>query len=252
MNLTNALRKKIIKLTGYWVYKKKHLPVGTDLFEDLTSKININIKTVFDIGANIGQTAFQYHAAFPNSHILSFEPIRATFEILKNNTKSSKNIDCYNIAFGETVGIVEVKLFDESQSYLNSLKLSAMNPNDSAKTEKIQVDTIDEFLKNNKQIDSIDLLKIDTEGFEIQVLKGANEAIQNGKIKLIYLEAGFSKSNHRSSYYPEIHDFLDSNGFSFFGLYEIAQNEIADKYHFGNALFIHDSLTKYLEKWGQR
>ena len=219
------------------------MPIGTDLFEDIKSKINIDIKNIFDVGANIGQTALQFSEAFPNSHILSFEPISSTFDILKNNTRKKINIDCYHFAFGDKINEIDVKLFDESQSYLNSLKVKAMNQYDFAKTEKVKVDTIDEFLKINKQINKIELLKIDTEGYEIQVLKGASYSIKTGKIKLIYLEAGFSKSNNRSTYYPEIHDYLDSNGYSFFGLYEISQKEIANKFQYGNALFVHDSIT---------
>lgn len=247
MSLTNSLRKSIIKLTGYWIYKRKHLPVGIDLFEDINRKTDLTMKTIFDVGANIGLTAKQFQEVFPNSIVLAFEPVANTFQILKNNVKSNEKIICHNFAFGEKNEVIEIKLFDHSQSYLNSLKVNAMNPKDSAQTEKIQVKTIDTFLNDNPEINSIDLLKIDTEGFETQVLQGALMAINSGKIKLIYLEVGFSKTNHRSTYYPSIHDFLDSNGFSFFGMYEITHKEINIKYNYGNALFIHDSVTNHVK-----
>lgn len=247
MNFTNSLRKGLIKLTGYWIYRKKYLPVGTDLMEDLKTKINLDIRTIFDVGANIGNTTYEYNDAFPKAHIFSFEPISTTFLLLETKLKGLINVCCHKIAFGENKGFVEVKLFDENEHYLNSLELNSMNSKKSAKIELVEVDTIDHFLNNHAEISTIDLLKIDTEGFEIQVLKGASSAIQNGRIKLIYLEVGFSKSNHRSTYISDIHDFFDANNFSFFGLYDMSIQRISDKYQYANVLFIHDSVkTNYL------
>lgn len=243
MNFTNTIRNWLIKLTGYYIFKKKYLPIGTDLLEDINTKINIEIKTIFDVGANIGQSTLLYSKVFPKANIMSFEPISYTFKDLERNTEKLKNVTLFQFAFGEKMGMAEVKLFDESKSALNSLKHGSMNSENAAKIEVVEVNTIDEFLKKNPEIKNIDLLKIDTEGFEIQVLTGAISALKSGRIKLVFLEVGFSKFNLRSTYISEFHDFFDSNNFSFFGLYDMSIQRIGDKYHYANVLFIHDSIT---------
>ena len=246
MNIKNLLRRKFIDFTGYWIFKRGQLPIGTDIIEDLINKLDIPLNNIFDVGANIGQSARVFSDHFANSKIFSFEPINSTFEELKKNTKHIKNIECHKIAFGEEVKTVEVKLHDYPS--LNTLNLSIMNDSPSAKVEKITTSTIDAFMQENKKIENIDLLKIDVEGFEIPVLSGAIKSIKSGNVKLIYLEVGFSKSNERNSYFPMVHEFMEQNGFTFFGLYEIFYHYKSST-HYGNALYIHNNYLHKIKQW---
>jgi FkbM family methyltransferase len=240
---TTILREKLIQLTGYWMYKKKLLPIGADIIVDLKEKVGIDFKNFFDVGANIGQTALLFSRNFPNATIHSFEPIKGTFKKLIENTKKNSAIKCHKLALSDIEEEIEVKVFDDDKSVLNSLKTHLQDPSQNAKLEKIQTTTLDCFVSRN-EIGSIDLLKIDTEGFEIPVLNGAMESLKNHSIKSIYIEVGFSKKNVRNTYFIDAFDFLSELGYVFFGFYEIHHYDLENQNHFGNALFIHPAYIK--------
>src|SRR5215213_2166853 len=101
MSLKTTLRKKIIDLTGYWIYKKNSLPVGADVVVDLKEKISLELKTIFDVGANVGQTAIWFSESFPEAMLFSFEPISSTYDTLVKNVASNKKIHCHKLAFSD-------------------------------------------------------------------------------------------------------------------------------------------------------
>lgn len=167
-----ALKRFFVNYLGIWFCKRSNLPIGVDIFEDIKFKMGVkSLKNIFDVGANIGQTVFQLKSAFPESNIYSFEPIKMTYLQLLGNTKELQGVSCENFALGSKSEKKSIKVFEEKNSVLNSLNVSAMNSAANAVTEIINVSTIDEYCTSNNIL-QIDLLKIDTEGFEIEVLKG--------------------------------------------------------------------------------
>lgn len=243
MNKT-FLREKFIELTGYWTYKKTVLPVGADIMVDLKEKIGIDIQTIFDVGANIGQTALHFTKHFPKANIHSFEPVSSTFKKLVSNTKDNARIKCHQLALSNIKEQISISVFDDNEhSELNSLKNNLQSKTGNTKMETINTDTLNHFVEENK-IDSIDLLKIDTEGYEMPVLNGSMNALQNNRVKLIYLEVGFSKSNPRHTFFIDAFQFLAEHNFSLFGLYEIHHYDLKKDNHYGNALFIHKNHSK--------
>jgi hypothetical protein len=96
-----------------------------------------------------------------------------------------------------------------------------------------------------QNIDEICLLKIDTEGYELQVLNGFKSMFIKNKIKMVYCEIGLNYSDTRHIYLNEINDFMSKNDFYLFGLYGVANGGIKSGEHFGNALYIN---RKYLEE----
>jgi FkbM family methyltransferase len=155
-------------LTGYWVHKQKYLPTGTNLFLDLESLGKQDFKVVFDVGANVGQTATNYAINFPQAQILSFEPVNASYNKLKQNIIGFKNVTCFNIAFGSEQSSRELVLNSDPTCVKNSLKPSLQNKDVNADSQLIEIDTIDNFIFEQR-LDTIDFLKIDTEGWEIVV-----------------------------------------------------------------------------------
>lgn len=240
---TRTLREKLIDLTGYWMYKKKVLPIGADLMVDIKEKIGLEPKTIFDVGANIGQTAKLFSRYFPKAVIHSFEPVSSSFEKLSAFAKKNPGIKPYQLALSNVQEQIPMKLFEGEASVLNSFKNHLQNNSEGARVEMIRADTLDHFIAEHN-IDEIDLLKIDTEGYEIPVLNGSLTTLKNNKIKLIYLEVGFSTKNVRHSYFFEVFDLLTQYGFSLFGLYEIHHYDFENENHFGNALFIHKKYLK--------
>jgi FkbM family methyltransferase len=239
--LKERIKAFIQNTTGLRMLNGNHLPIGLDLKADITQKLGIQPALIFDVGANIGQSALYYHQVFPGSVIYSFEPVSTTFKKLTENTRSFSNIKPYRSAFGSVAGEKEILLFPEEQSYLNSLKEESKELHAGTIKEVIRIDTIDDFVQKN-HIENIDLLKIDTEGFELQVIRGAENMINNKRVKLIYCETGFSSHDTFKTYFPEILNYLVEKGYILFGFYEMGNYQNINQHikggtQYGNALF---------------
>lgn len=234
--MKSNLRISLIRLTGYWMYKQNRLPIGCDLATDIKNKIQLPMKVIFDVGANIGQTATRFNDEYPGAKIFSFEPVLGTYERLKEKVTHMHNVSCFQLALGESNYETEIKVYTGKDSLLNSLKEVSMNQE--GRTETIKVVTGDDFCKKNN-VDQIDLLKIDTEGYELEVLKGFTEMIAAGKIRAIFCEVGFDKSNKRNTFLNDVLNFTSDRGFQFYGLYDMFNKTLVNGSDFGSALFVH-------------
>lgn len=160
--------------------------------------INISLKKIikskpliFDVGANVGQSIKRFNKIFNQPFIHSFEPDPFTYEKLVNNSKEYLNLKLNNVAIGEKK---EIKIFNlNSKSETNSFHDWHNDPiNKGDKTEKkISVPVIslqDYILENN--ITEIDLIKIDTQGFEEEVLLGLKNKtiVKNFLIEIIFMD----------------------------------------------------------------
>lgn len=145
---------------------------------------------IFDAGANVGEWTDLVSKIIPNARIYSFEPSLQTFKTLSTK-KFVSNISLHNIGLGENDETKDFYIYGED-STLNSV-FSRKLPGDiyttEPKIEKAQFETLDSFCLKNK-IRRISFLKIDTEGNELSVLKGAKEYISSGKIDAIQFEYG--------------------------------------------------------------
>jgi tRNA1(Val) A37 N6-methylase TrmN6 len=81
--------KNQIKQLAFQTYQQlspEGFPSGLDLAYDLKRILDGNqLQTVFDVGANVGQTALYFNKHFPNANIYSFEPVKGTFGTLESN-----------------------------------------------------------------------------------------------------------------------------------------------------------------------
>ena len=200
-------------------------------------------KTFFDIGANVGQTVTWVLKSSPYLKIYSFEPIKKPFFELEKKFRNYPNIFIYNFAFGENEKVVEVPLFENSE--LNSLKKEILNNKKSGFYQNVQVSTLDRYFVENK-IKKIDFLKLDTEGLELEVLKGGEYCLNNGYIKFILAEVGFSDNDFRHTNFWELNDFLESKGFVFYHMYfpNFSHKQLKKGTHPSNALFVNKSCIK--------
>jgi FkbM family methyltransferase len=152
-----------------------------------------NLRTIFDVGANEGQNEAVIRNFNPDATVYSFEPHPASYaKLLKNISSKTK---AFNIGLGSSIGSFELYDYDgedgSQHASLNQEVFSEMYQRKS-KSVTVQVDTIDHFCNENG-IDQICLLKIDVEGLELEVLKGAESMISEKKIRFIEFEFN---SNH--------------------------------------------------------
>jgi FkbM family methyltransferase len=205
--------KRLARESGFYVASIDRFGIDVDL--DLARITSADpLKTIFDVGANIGQTARRFARAFPSADtICSFEPVPASFADLQATVKSLPQVRIFNCALGDAAGTVQISLGP------NSLCNSLRSIRDATGSLAVSIDTLDNVCDSN-QIDSVDLLKIDVEGFELPVLRGADRRLSSGKIRYIYAEcvlAPNAEMPHTSFF--ELHHLLSEKGFCFVSYY---------------------------------
>ena len=155
-----------------------------------------NLNTIFDVGANIGSYSLLARKINKKCLIFAFEPVPDTFINLQKNV-SNQNIKTFNFALGSDMR--EEKMIVSKDSKLSTLLLENSHLSNKRESHYVSVKIItgDEFLKTNNELIEISLLKIDTEGYESEVLKGFREIIS--RINVIQFEYG--KANIFAKYF---------------------------------------------------
>lgn len=177
--------RSVAAIFGVHIAHRRNVPFGVDKFADIAA-LCPSPRVIFDVGANVGQTVTEIRRKFPDPVIYSFEPVPSTFKSLVSNTRGIGGVHCIPCALGETPGTAAIT--DNATSGQNTLMTSA-KPG-SPKVE-VRVDAVDAFCLA-RDIDAIDVLKIDTEGFEMSVLRGARRMLETGAIELVLAECEFT------------------------------------------------------------
>ncbi len=139
---------------------------------------------VIDAGANIGTfSVLAAHHAF-KGHVYAFEPVSATFEVLKKNTAPYSAISCFRSGLGDAREAKDILIYPGStcgSTFEDSGILSARHHrSEDLERERTEVTTIDAFVVE-QGISRVDFLKIDTEGYEAKIVKGGKETIRKWK-----------------------------------------------------------------------
>jgi FkbM family methyltransferase len=222
---------KFISLFGYKLFKinkdQKNLS-----FDDIYKNNIRENPIIFDVGANRGQSIKRFRKIFPKSIIHCFEPLEKEFLLLKKNYSQDKNIILNNFALGEKI---EKKIFYESvkseNSSFNKLKLNTdwlkiRSKQFNTLEEKfvkldeacfIQILKLDDYcLENN--INFIDILKLDTSGFEYKVLIGSKKMIEETRIRAIETEFMFDNVYETKSNFYEFEKEIITNNFRIYAI----------------------------------
>jgi FkbM family methyltransferase len=179
--------KKFAAQLGLHVVRRSSVPFGVNPFDDVATLIP-DLSLALDVGGNYGQTVEHLRGAFPSATIISFEPVPAIFAALKRATSHDNGVECIQAAVGAEAGTAEMTAVEHTGH--NTLNTSA-RPD--APTVSVPVITLDEFCRQ-RGISKIDLLKIDTEGYEVPVLEGAREFLSSRSIRAILVECEFQEN----------------------------------------------------------
>jgi FkbM family methyltransferase len=211
---------------------------GCDVFLDIHRHLpDYAISTIFDIGAHIGQSAREFRMRFPAADIYCFEPVPSTFRKLCANIGSSEKIRTFPLAFGSSPGSADVILQPDSSN--NSLQNTAKPPlPEGSRTERVDIDTLDDFCHAH-DISQIDYLKIDTEGYDLEVLKGAEDIMRRRCVTFIQTEAGMNPYNQKHVPLRTLQEFLEAHHYALFGLYDQTLEWTGEaRLRYCNAVFI--------------
>lgn len=135
-----------------------------------------------DVGANLGVISLTLAKRFPSQKLHAFEPNPSTFEALQQNTISNNcpNIKAQPLAVGNHDGSIS---FDANPIHRGTTRIAT----EGQFLVNLPCVTLDTYAKQER-ISSIAFLKVDVEGYEEQVFKGAKELLNQQKINIIYYE----------------------------------------------------------------
>ena len=152
--------------------------------------------TIFDIGANKGQSVNRFKSLFINSMIHSFEPDLNAFNEMKSKYSNLKNVFFKNAAVGNEKKSKEINIYKHSTD--NSFK-NKIDENPIRK-EIVNVIKLDDYIIENK-IKKIHILKIDTQSYIEEILEGAKISLDQGKYDLIEIEMNLGEYyDHKESF----------------------------------------------------
>lgn len=207
------------------------------IFLKLNQLLGKDIKQVIDVGAHQGEFIVKLSKFFNIKNALSFEPNPKVFKILNNKTNDLQNkniLKTINLAIGENskTEILNVNL-DSSSSSINKLNeesnyfirkyrvLNFFKNKKITKPVQIRVEKLSDIL-NKYEVNEIDLLKIDTQGFEPEVLKGFESKLST--VKVVLCELMFYDFYDRSLSFSDIEKFLLPFGFKLYDISHISKN----------------------------
>jgi FkbM family methyltransferase len=157
---------------------------------------------IFDVGAHLGEFLSLLLKMLPSDSysIHAFEPSRFSFEKLRGTFGQIPNITLNNCGLGKSAG--RAKLFTDSEgsgmASLTRRRLDHFGISFSS-MEDAEIQTLDEYCRKG-QIEHIDLLKIDVEGHELDVLKGADGMLRQRRIDFVTFEFGGTDIDSKTSF----------------------------------------------------
>jgi FkbM family methyltransferase len=188
-----------------------------------------NINLIFDVGAHKGESINLFLKNMTVKNIISFEASPSNFKFLEINKKKlekkfpNTKITIENIALGSDDKIVVFNQFSESSSStINDINqeskyfkrkfnlLNFRNKQNIYKSFKLKTETLDNYIKK-KNFEKISFLKIDTEGYEYEILKGLKKRIEF--IDTIMFEHHYDNMIVKKYTFSEINYFLKKNNF---------------------------------------
>lgn len=191
------------------------------------SLITSTAPTIFDVGAHKGESILFFKEIYKNAKIYSFEPEPSNFETLSLLAKGN---DCfvYNMAIGDADE--RVFFYRQDISHLGGLLPINHHSTDSlgyaakAKNEKIEVEKLklDTFCVQN-DIKHIDILKIDVQGFEVGVLKGAHNTLKHTDCVTVEISLYDFYENNGSSLL-QVEQIMTDSGFILWDFSKISKN----------------------------
>lgn len=217
----------------FFKYVLQHLGIQINFTKNLWYKdvhlilkqfIKIKNPIIFDVGGSDGSTVLDFKKLFPASSIYSFEPFPNSY--INLNKIAALNSDVHTFPYALSDNELPTAFYINKSKATNSLFKPILTgsflDNHAILEYEIQTEqkTIDNFMLENKILE-IDILKMDVQGGELKVLKGAEQALIDKKIKFILSEIWFLAGYEAQPLYHDIASYLSNFDYKPFGVYNI-------------------------------
>ena len=156
------------------------------------------IACVYDIGANLGNHTVYFASHAKNSTVYSFEPVPVTFDLLKRNVEQnglSERVKLFQCALGAKESSAKMKVEGPGGLAFSSITRDVH----SVWTQEVAVKRLDDM-----NLPPPDFVKIDVEGYELEVLKGMERTLRESS-PVLWIEIGGRLPNDQAKY-----EFLSS------------------------------------------
>lgn len=207
-----------VQLTGFNRFSEYHSSrdyIGKSEYNFLTS-FSFKAGPILDVEANLGAVSLILAHRFPSYPVHAFEPHPSTVKALHRNVALNDigNISIHETAVGNKDSSI---LFDAHPQERATAKITE---EENGYAVEVSCTTLDGWA-NRQNIESISLLKVDTEGYEMSVFKGAHNLLVNKKISTIYFEVCPSLARQAGFPAKKPAPFLENCGYS---LYRISSH----------------------------
>jgi FkbM family methyltransferase len=218
------LASRLAKRLGYHVSRDR----GT--FGGIS--VEIDGRIVIDVGAHLGDTVSELRSRFPRSKIHAFEPYPAFAQSLRERFAGDESVEIHELALSDRTGYLPLVTSDLNLSLTGPLKSSSLE----ATYLTVAIGTIDDFLAG-QGIGSVGLLKIDAEGHDLAVLRGAESSLERGAVEVIVVEVMFIPLFDHQPLFNDIYMYLAGLDYQ---LFDIRQTKKASsgQSRYANAVFI--------------
>ena len=185
------------------------------------------VTTILDVGANSGQYAKQMFKLGFQGKIISFEPVKPVFKVLVSQTKKKSNWEALNIGLGDKEETVEINVSENTfSSSILEITENHVKGAPKAKVQgktTIEIKKLDTIFSNLVSEEDRVVLKMDVQGFEKNVLLGAEKSLE--KIHGIQIEMSLEEMYEGEMLFHETLELLTSKGFELCSL----ENEFYDE-----------------------
>lgn len=234
--MSKKIIKKVLNTMGFDIIRHQ------DRQTDLSWLQNRNINIVFDIGANVGQFAEEIRHELPDAQIYSFEPVKETYDTLVENFSHDKKFRAFNVGLGSKKESKEIKIsaYSLSSSFLPQSKtLETVFPHTKeVGTKTVSVERLDDIWNEVGEPHEGVLVKMDTQGFEAEVIAGGKACLSAASAVLI--ETSFVEIYSGQPLFDDIYKLLKELGFSYHGSLRAKRHPKTGEVMFEDSIFMRD------------
>jgi FkbM family methyltransferase len=230
-----------------------HDPTYSAKLTSLLRRSERSPRVFLDGGACRGDFTALLATEFPDARIHAFEPNGALCGELEQRFRDRATIQVWNIALHERCGSIELHVHADAGTssvlprptrgrryFHSSDRVVATMP--------VATTSLDEFLIEHAP-DGIDLLKLDTQGAELPILRGATRALQNAAIDVVYTEFFVVPHYQGAALLNDLWNVFAEFGYSLFDLFK-GPNAQNGQLRFGDAIFVSPSFrARYIDKF---
>ncbi|MBN9516655.1 MAG: FkbM family methyltransferase [Alphaproteobacteria bacterium] len=197
--------------------------------DDLVARLAVEKPIIVDVGANKGDTVARFLEAFPAAGVWALEPHPDTYAGMAPRFAGDTRVRPRRLALSSRAGTSIMHSY--TNAAINSLSPVAQGAEGlvdgsvvASAAVEVELQSLRQFC-TNEGLERVDILKLDTQGHELDILQGETEFLRSGKVRFVLVELLFSSVYATQGRAGEIIGLLEGCGFKLFDFYDFAYDE---------------------------